>query len=327
MDAATAQLIGASVSAIANVAGNYVAASSSEKVQKLVNQHAWKMAQWQNQINRENWTMQNEYNSPTAQMQRLQEAGLNPNLVYGTGAVGNNANSVHAAPNVPVGGYMMPQNMMAGLGQLGEAFMNFVAMRKQEAEIGQIKETTNLTRLQGDLASLDILAKNFQNAKTAEEAKVWSKLLSARLDMMRASTNDVNSKVEYRRNVETPIGIKQLDVMDANIAASKASARNSDASTSNIYARMVLIPLEAQKIRAEIQGIFQNIHASQAQIQKIWSEIDNIDSRTSHQERENKIKDILLKNGINLNEGGISGLVGKFSYLTGGYLDNLFDIH
>lgn len=29
---------------------------------------------------------QNQYNSPTAQMQRLQEAGLNPNLVYGSAA-------------------------------------------------------------------------------------------------------------------------------------------------------------------------------------------------------------------------------------------------
>lgn len=29
------------------------------------------------------WAMQNEYNSPRAQMQRFQEAGLNPNLIYG----------------------------------------------------------------------------------------------------------------------------------------------------------------------------------------------------------------------------------------------------
>ncbi|QXP44276.1 MAG: DNA pilot protein [Arizlama microvirus] len=34
----------------------------------------------------EDWRSQNEYNSPRSQMQRLQEAGLNPNLVYGTGA-------------------------------------------------------------------------------------------------------------------------------------------------------------------------------------------------------------------------------------------------
>lgn len=31
------------------------------------------------------WNMQNEYNSPAAQMLRLREAGLNPNLVYGNG--------------------------------------------------------------------------------------------------------------------------------------------------------------------------------------------------------------------------------------------------
>lgn len=33
--------------------------------------------------------MQNEYNSPAAQMQRWQEAGLNPNLIYGQGNSGN----------------------------------------------------------------------------------------------------------------------------------------------------------------------------------------------------------------------------------------------
>ena len=37
------------------------------------------------------WNMQNEYNSPSAQVQRLKDAGLNPNLMYGNGsaATGN----------------------------------------------------------------------------------------------------------------------------------------------------------------------------------------------------------------------------------------------
>lgn len=35
------------------------------------------------------WNMQNEYNSPQAQMQRFQAAGLNPNLIYGQGNAGN----------------------------------------------------------------------------------------------------------------------------------------------------------------------------------------------------------------------------------------------
>lgn len=38
--------------------------------------------------NEELWAKQNEYNSPAAQMQRLKEAGLNPNLMYGQGTTG-----------------------------------------------------------------------------------------------------------------------------------------------------------------------------------------------------------------------------------------------
>lgn len=34
------------------------------------------------------WKMQNEYNHPRSQMQRLQEAGLNPNLIYGDSVAG-----------------------------------------------------------------------------------------------------------------------------------------------------------------------------------------------------------------------------------------------
>lgn len=37
----------------------------------------------------EMWTKQNAYNSPAAQMQRMKEAGLNPNLMYGQGTTGN----------------------------------------------------------------------------------------------------------------------------------------------------------------------------------------------------------------------------------------------
>lgn len=37
------------------------------------------------------WNMNNAYNHPAEQMKRLQEAGLNPNLMYGQGTVGNSS--------------------------------------------------------------------------------------------------------------------------------------------------------------------------------------------------------------------------------------------
>lgn len=39
------------------------------------------------------WTMANDYNHPVAQMERLKAAGLNPNLVYGSGSVTGNTAS------------------------------------------------------------------------------------------------------------------------------------------------------------------------------------------------------------------------------------------
>ena len=42
-----------------------------------------KMAEWQNQKQLEWWNMQNNYNTPAAQMQRMIDAGLSPKLKYG----------------------------------------------------------------------------------------------------------------------------------------------------------------------------------------------------------------------------------------------------
>lgn len=53
-----------------------------------------KQQKQQNLYNLDQWNRTNEYNSPQAQMKRYMEAGLNPNLIYGSG----NASSGNAAP-------------------------------------------------------------------------------------------------------------------------------------------------------------------------------------------------------------------------------------
>lgn len=51
----------------------------------------------QNDWTREMWDLQNEYNLPSAQMDRLRVAGLNPNLMYGNGASGGQAGAIQQA--------------------------------------------------------------------------------------------------------------------------------------------------------------------------------------------------------------------------------------
>lgn len=61
--------------------------------------------QRQNLANRQNvefWNMQNKYNTPKAQMERLKEAGLNPNLIYGSGQTNTGvAGSIAASKPAP----------------------------------------------------------------------------------------------------------------------------------------------------------------------------------------------------------------------------------
>lgn len=100
--------------AMINAANVAIAADTSKKDRKF----AEKMYNKQVEDNRKNWEMQNEYNKPSAQMKRLAEAGLNPNLVYGTGAVGNSA-SVPAGSSLPsYHSTMVPQFQAMQLGQM-----------------------------------------------------------------------------------------------------------------------------------------------------------------------------------------------------------------
>ena len=58
----------------------------------------------QNQADAKNiefWKMQNQYNTPAAQMQRLKDAGLNPNLIYGSSPAGASGSAGSIAPSKP----------------------------------------------------------------------------------------------------------------------------------------------------------------------------------------------------------------------------------
>lgn len=53
----------------------------------------WDLANLKYQKDLEQWYRENAYNAPDEQMRRLRNAGLNPNLVYGTGTVTGNTST------------------------------------------------------------------------------------------------------------------------------------------------------------------------------------------------------------------------------------------
>lgn len=98
---------------------------------KLAQRSNKKLAQYSFNKNVEMWKMQNAYNAPKQQMSRLKEAGLNPNLMYGKGTVGN-AQTMPQYQTLPSSGEVFGQSV-AGLQGIVE-----VGKKKQELAMAQL---------------------------------------------------------------------------------------------------------------------------------------------------------------------------------------------
>lgn len=68
--------------------------SNEQRANRQSRKWSEKMYQRQYDDNINFWNTQNEYNTPEMQMQRLRNADLNPNLIYGNGAAGGQASPI-----------------------------------------------------------------------------------------------------------------------------------------------------------------------------------------------------------------------------------------
>lgn len=98
------------------------------------------------------WNMQNAYNDPSAQMSRLQNAGLNPHLVYGNGA---DAQS-QGAPK-PVSSHSA--NFKAPQMDLGSVVSNALATKQLQSNIARTDAETDAIKQKTALGQFELTAK------------------------------------------------------------------------------------------------------------------------------------------------------------------------
>lgn len=156
------------IAAVAGGAGNILSAGLNYVSQSSMNKRAEKfnreMYARQRADALSDWNMQNAYNDPAAQMARLKNAGLNPNLVYGNGAT-TEAGAPRAS-NVSTPDFKAPH-----IPDLGSIVMNAMSMRQVESNIARtdaeteaIKARTAGTEFQNQLnqaIGLDAMQKRY----------------------------------------------------------------------------------------------------------------------------------------------------------------------
>lgn len=146
------------ITGIFNTMLNYDSQSNAAADQFIYNK---RMADLQNQYNLNMWNLNNAYNTPKAQMERLKDAGLNPNLLYNSVSTGNSSSGPEQVAPAPQKAIAPVFNLGTGINLINDLF----ELRKKRAELKQMEAVTEATEKKGMSYEQDIMNKySFQDA-------------------------------------------------------------------------------------------------------------------------------------------------------------------
>lgn len=186
---ALSEAAGAAIVGGASLFGNIASSAGNARAAKQVNKGNMKLAEYQYSKNLDMWHMTNAYNSPTAQMQRLKAAGLNPNLVYGNGATTEAAK----APS-----YDAP-NLQAYTGRnygVGDAVATSLQYLQNQAQVENMKEQNRNLVAQNDVLRQQALT------GAAQAANIHANTARTKFDLGLAETLKDTSVQAAISNVE-----------------------------------------------------------------------------------------------------------------------------
>lgn len=207
--------------------GGIGSAIQGRKNRKLARELQQQQLMWQREENErayqrniEMWNMQNAYNSPAAQMQRLVEAGLNPNLAYGSlGSSTADGAPQYQPANVPAISDAAFTDPWQGISQAGQSSLQYAQTDLLRAQAEKTREDTKGVTLDNirkkiENSNLDAIQKSTIQ-KILSEVKVNDAqlpILSAELEEIQVRTN------ERRKNIDNLIEQKRILKAQGDIA-------------------------------------------------------------------------------------------------------------
>lgn len=186
------------------------------------------LARYQNQENLAQWNRQNQYNLPEKQMQRLRQAGLNPDLMYSNGTVGNSMSSPEMTSGAPAS--PMDYSALGGMRTFGDVVSQTLNQEMQRAQIEAIKANTNKTKEETsqviavtDGIKIDNLYKAAKEQKTLDYMDVQISVGKSVEDLNRGELDKLSKEMNVLVE-QASLLAKQREQVDATI-------RNLDADT------------------------------------------------------------------------------------------------
>ena len=167
---------------------------------------------------KEFWNMQNAYNTPKAQMQRLKDAGLNPALMYGQGNTGNamgspnvqqaNVTGPQFAQSVASGVQMSMMNAQKKLLE-SQATYNVIKGLNETKQVGIAKY---LSRYQADKLTQDVHV----GKQNIIESMSRVKLQTVEQDLKKSGIKLNNAQVQVAKQTAQKI-VAETDLLEKTI--------------------------------------------------------------------------------------------------------------
>lgn len=254
LTAGAGALIGAGIGAVSGGAQIMAIGKMNKKTRKFQEQMMTRQRDWA----LADYAMQNEYNSPAAQMARLKEAGLNPNLVYGNGAdaqggVVARTESAQWRPETPdIQG--AAQGVLSNYQNVHTAMLQNNLLKTQNTIA---EREAQLKEIQAQALQLGILDKRFD------------------LDM---KSELKNYNLQFRK--------KQVETLDQSIMESLTRMSNSTWQ-GNRESMRLQSDLQSADLQREIMRISAN--KSKAEIDQIRQNIENAKKTGQWQQMQNDL--------------------------------------
>lgn len=224
---------------------------------KLQREWSEKMYEKQRDDAREDVRKERLYNTPQAQMQRLQAAGLNADLMYGNGASGlvNAAIPSYSGVSTSGGTSNAGVSAIAGTPTVVESMIPSIEAMRTLAETDNIKEDTQKKR--GEITSLDIdnFIKAATQGKQIELVDMQVTLAKKTADLSDAQRANL---VQSLTNLQT-----QNEYVNQQIQQSIAQTRNLDSQTLN---NRISAYLSGPRFDMEVKHFQQQLKESDARI-------------------------------------------------------------
>lgn len=286
---AAALATGASV--VGQTAGNAVVSGVNAKKSY---KYTKKLSEWQNEQNMLNWNTQAAYNSIGAQMARLRAAGLNTNLLYGSGADGGIASAAPEVNPTPMEFQMHDPN-------LGGAMATGLSVYQAAAELSNIEARTDLTKQQTltEMYKTAIASKDYEFADAIKRAQLalfgsQTNLNLSSVEVNRATVKKINEDVAFQRLVNLfypTLSLQNVKESESRISLNAQQERELQSKirlNNKIVSRM---DVEIEKLRKEIEWVSSQTDLSDAEFLESRKRCERMDAEITKLGKEAGLTD------------------------------------